>query len=63
MHLQDGFTHLTKEAPLLLGVANNFYKGIEDDFLVLVIDSKKLTSKVWPAGVLFLISILLFSAQ
>eukprot|EP00878_Enallax_costatus_P005617 GHUV01005891.1.p1 GENE.GHUV01005891.1~~GHUV01005891.1.p1 ORF type:complete len:138 (+),score=46.29 GHUV01005891.1:231-644(+) len=42
----DGFIHLTKEAPLLLGIANHFYKGIQDSFLVLVIDSSKLAHKV-----------------
>lgn len=44
--LQDGFIHLTKEAELLLGVANHFYKPVPGDFLVLAIDSSKLTSKV-----------------
>jgi uncharacterized protein (DUF952 family) len=44
--MQDGFIHLTKEAELLLGVANHFYKPVPGDFLVLAIDSSKLTSKV-----------------
>ncbi len=44
--LQDGFIHLTKEADLLLGVANHFYKQVPGDFLVLAIDSKQLSSKV-----------------
>ena len=43
---QDGFIHLTKEAELLLGVANHFYKQVPGDFLVLAIDSKQLSSKV-----------------
>lgn len=42
----DGFIHLTKEADLLLGVANHFYKQVPGDFLVLAIDSKQLSSKV-----------------
>eukprot|EP00775_Hariotina_reticulata_P006071 gene6071-6310_t len=42
----DGFIHLTKEARLLLDVANHFYKEIQGEFLVLAIDSKALTSKV-----------------
>jgi hypothetical protein len=37
---------LTKEANLLLGVANHFYRKVPGDFLVLAIDSKQLTSKV-----------------
>lgn len=51
--MQDGFIHLTKEAPLLLGVANHFYKDIKDEFLVLVIDSRKLTSKVGEDPIFF----------
>lgn len=43
---QDGFIHLTKDPQLLLGVANMFYKGVADAFLVLVIDSSRLSSKV-----------------
>lgn len=43
---QDGFIHLTKEAELLLGVANHFYKQVPGEFLVLAIDSSKLSSKV-----------------
>lgn len=42
----DGFIHLTKEAKLLLGVANHFYTSVPGDFLVLAIDSKQLSSKV-----------------
>lgn len=44
--MQDGFIHLTKDPSLLLSVANHFYKSVTDDFLVLVIDSTKLTSRV-----------------
>jgi uncharacterized protein (DUF952 family) len=42
----DGFIHLTKEAQLLLGVANHFYTQVPGTFLVLAIDSTKLSSKV-----------------
>ncbi|KAF6263908.1 hypothetical protein COO60DRAFT_1634833 [Scenedesmus sp. NREL 46B-D3] len=41
----DGFIHLTKEAQLLLGVANHFYTQVPGTFLVLAIDSAKLSSK------------------
>jgi hypothetical protein len=42
----DGFIHLTKEPQLLLGVANHFYTQVPGTFLVLAIDSTKLSSKV-----------------
>lgn len=42
----DGFIHLTKEAPLLLPVANHFYTSVPGPFLVLQIDSRMLTSEV-----------------
>uniref|UniRef100_A0A383VBQ5 DUF952 domain-containing protein n=1 Tax=Tetradesmus obliquus TaxID=3088 RepID=A0A383VBQ5_TETOB len=42
----DGFIHLTKEPQLLLGVANHFYTTVPGTFLVLAIDSTKLSSKV-----------------
>ncbi|KAF8066191.1 FIS1A [Scenedesmus sp. PABB004] len=42
----DGFIHLTKDAALLLGVANHFYKDVPGEFLVLAIDSKALSSPV-----------------
>lgn len=41
----DGFIHLTKEAGLLLGVANHFYKASPDAWQLLEIDSTKLTAK------------------
>eukprot|EP01025_Chloroclados_australasicus_P066938 TRINITY_DN9249_c0_g1_i2.p2 TRINITY_DN9249_c0_g1~~TRINITY_DN9249_c0_g1_i2.p2 ORF type:complete len:105 (+),score=13.65 TRINITY_DN9249_c0_g1_i2:23-337(+) len=43
---QDGFTHLTEDAALLIPVGNLFYKDIKGVFLVLEIDSNKLTSEV-----------------
>ena len=46
LSIQDGFTHLTKDPQLLLGVANHFYTAIPGAFLVLVLDPSKLTSKV-----------------
>jgi len=42
----DGFIHLTKEANLLLPVANHFYRSVEGSFVVLELDSRKLTSRV-----------------
>eukprot|EP00879_Flechtneria_rotunda_P024787 GHRR01026300.1.p1 GENE.GHRR01026300.1~~GHRR01026300.1.p1 ORF type:complete len:147 (+),score=24.36 GHRR01026300.1:97-537(+) len=42
----DGFIHLTKEAPLLLSIANHFYQSVSGDFIVLALDSSKLTSEV-----------------
>jgi uncharacterized protein (DUF952 family) len=42
---QDGFIHLTKDPSLLLGVANMFYKTVPGPFLVLALDSSKLSSK------------------
>ena len=42
----DGFIHLTKEAGLLLGVANHCYKGSPEPFLLLEIDSTRLAAKV-----------------
>eukprot|EP00854_Cymbomonas_tetramitiformis_P012995 gene12995-15357_t len=43
---QDGFIHLTKEAELLLKVANHFYTDVVGDYIVLSIESSKLTSEV-----------------
>ncbi|KAI8464687.1 MAG: hypothetical protein J3K34DRAFT_439610 [Monoraphidium minutum] len=45
-YASDGFIHLTKEAALLLPVANHFYTGVPGDFLVLEIDSRRLAGKV-----------------
>jgi hypothetical protein len=41
---QDGFTHATAEAPLLLPVANHFYTHIDTPFLCLVISPSLLPS-------------------
>eukprot|EP00240_Pyramimonas_obovata_P005385 CAMPEP_0118927298 /NCGR_PEP_ID=MMETSP1169-20130426/4799_1 /TAXON_ID=36882 /ORGANISM="Pyramimonas obovata, Strain CCMP722" /LENGTH=412 /DNA_ID=CAMNT_0006869039 /DNA_START=96 /DNA_END=1330 /DNA_ORIENTATION=- len=43
---QDGFIHLTEDPKMLLEVANQFYTDVPGDFLVLCIDSTKLTSGV-----------------
>mmetsp|Transcript_35177 Transcript_35177/g.111185 ORF Transcript_35177/g.111185 Transcript_35177/m.111185 type:complete len:152 (+) Transcript_35177:180-635(+) len=42
----DGFIHLTKDPQLLLGVANHFYTDVPGAYVVLVIDSARLTSEV-----------------
>lgn len=42
----DGFIHLTKEAELLLPVANHFYKNDPGTYLVLKLDSTKLKAEV-----------------
>jgi len=43
---QDRFTHLTANPQLLLTVANQFYKDSEGDWLLLVLDAKKLKAEV-----------------
>ncbi|KAG2430658.1 hypothetical protein HYH02_013656 [Chlamydomonas schloesseri] len=43
---QDGFIHLTADARFLLGVGNLFYKDVAGTFLLLVLDSEKLSAKV-----------------
>ena len=43
---QDGFTHATAHAPFLLPVANHFYTGIKEPFLLLVIKPSLLTGQV-----------------
>mmetsp|Transcript_7795 Transcript_7795/g.14734 ORF Transcript_7795/g.14734 Transcript_7795/m.14734 type:complete len:130 (+) Transcript_7795:88-477(+) len=45
-YVQDGFIHLTKEPSNLLAVANHFYTEVPGDFVVLAIDSTKLTGEV-----------------
>ena len=42
----DGFTHLTKDAELLLPVANLFYTDIAGDFIVLQCDPKSFAGEV-----------------
>ncbi len=41
---QDGFIHATAGVPLLLRVANTFYRGVAGAFVVLEIDPALLTS-------------------
>jgi uncharacterized protein (DUF952 family) len=50
---QDGFIHLTSDPSLLLQVGNHFYKEDPGKWILLVIDSSKLTSEV---GSYFLLS-------
>lgn len=45
---QDGFIHLTADPALLLQVANHFYKQDPGKWIVLCIDSGRLTSEVTP---------------
>ena len=42
----DGFIHATADKDLLLGVANHFYRGVQDTYLCLVIDTGRLSSRV-----------------
>ena len=43
---QDGFIHCTKEPEVLLRVANQFYREVPGEMLVLVIDESKVTAQV-----------------
>ncbi|MEW5319474.1 MAG: hypothetical protein WDW38_010623 [Sanguina aurantia] len=43
---QDGFVHLTADPELLIGVGNHFYKGVKCVFLLLCLDTAKLTAEV-----------------
>jgi uncharacterized protein (DUF952 family) len=43
---QDGFTHLTANPQLLLSVANQFYQDSKGDWLLLVLEAKKLNAEV-----------------
>ena len=47
---QDGFIHLTKDPQFLIGIGNHFYKDIQGDFILLVLDPTKLTAKVGRGG-------------
>lgn len=40
------FIHCTAEAEVLRTVANNFYRSDPDDFVVLVVDTDRLTAEV-----------------
>jgi uncharacterized protein (DUF952 family) len=43
---QDGFIHCTGEPSTLLAVANDYFSGVEEPILVLVIETAKLTAEV-----------------
>jgi uncharacterized protein (DUF952 family) len=47
---RDGFVHCTAGDELMLAVANRFYHNVPGDFLLLVIDTTRLTSPLtWEA--------------
>ena len=47
---RDGFVHCTAGDELMLAVANRFYRTVPGDFLLLVIDTTRLTSPLkWEA--------------
>ena len=51
-YAKDGFIHCTDDARTLLKIANQFYKGVPGDVLLLTIDETALTSPVkWEAPV------------
>lgn len=43
---QDGFIHCTGEPNTLLAVANDYFSGVEEPVLVLIIETAKLTAEV-----------------
>jgi uncharacterized protein (DUF952 family) len=43
---QDGFIHCTSEPDTLLAVANDYFSGVEEPVLVLIIETAKLTAEV-----------------
>jgi uncharacterized protein (DUF952 family) len=43
---QDGFIHCTGEPDTLLAVANDYFSGVEEPVLVLVIKTARLTAEV-----------------
>eukprot|EP00123_Amoebidium_parasiticum_P008094 comp18570_c0_seq1/m.20069 comp18570_c0_seq1/g.20069 ORF comp18570_c0_seq1/g.20069 comp18570_c0_seq1/m.20069 type:complete len:128 (-) comp18570_c0_seq1:327-710(-) len=45
-YAKDGFIHLTKEPRFLLSVANNFYKDVKGDHVVVRLDATKLKAEV-----------------
>ena len=50
----DGFVHCTGDEATLVRVANAFYRSVDGEVLVLVVDEERLTSEVrWerPAGI------------
>ncbi len=42
----DGFIHCTIEPAVMLHIANTFYREVPGEFLVLVIDPRRLTSEL-----------------
>ena len=47
----EGFIHCTGDPELLVKVANNFYRGEADDFVVLHVDPKRVTAEIrWEAA-------------
>lgn len=48
----DGFIHCTQQPETMLQIANRFYKNVDGDVLVLVIDADRITSEVkWESAV------------
>jgi len=45
-YAKDGFTHLTQNANMLLGVANHFYRDVKGDWLCLELDPAKINDEV-----------------
>ncbi len=49
-YAKDGFVHCTAGDELMIKVANRFYRDVPGDFVVLVVDTDRLTSPlVWEA--------------
>lgn len=49
-YANDGFVHCTAGDELMIAVANRFYQNVQGDFLLLVIESERLTSPLkWEA--------------
>jgi len=47
---KDGFVHCTAGDELMIKVANRFYRDVAGDFVVLVVDTERLTSPLtWEA--------------
>ncbi|KXZ52180.1 hypothetical protein GPECTOR_10g809 [Gonium pectorale] len=43
---QDGFIHLTADPKFLLGIGNHFYRTVQGEFLLLVLEPERLAAKV-----------------
>ena len=51
-YLKDGFIHCSADEGSMLEIANRFYKGLQGDVLLLVIDESKLTGPLkWEAPI------------